>query len=289
MMSNRKETDRKYWKNGKIKSQKNLVLKYSHAERNFETYARRSKEITLKLKTNEIKNIELILSKHNSKTNNFEHFSDYIKEKYKYDKILFDFYSRDIFRKLKFRRFSRKQKHENKFLNDISKKFKTKDKKLLICIGDWSNKNSIKHSPSTMGIGLKKMISKKYETYLLDEYHTSMKCSKCHRDIKLIKGKFRLEYCDCVNVRNNRITNKQYINRDMNSCLNMLYIVDYMIKNNMKRPVEYSKKSEEIGEPKKIKKVKEPEKVKESKKIKKVKGPKKVKNSIAIFTIPSNI
>jgi hypothetical protein len=160
-----------------------------------------------------------------------------------------DYYTKDIFRKLKFRRFVNKKSHENQFLNSISKKFKTDNRELMMCIGDWSNKNSIKHTPSTMGIGLKKMISKKYKTVLLNEYNTSKKCSKCHKDIKSVNDIFRLKYCDCATVcQNNKIVaKKQFINRDKNACLNMLYIVNYMINNKMERPIEYKRNSTTVG------------------------------------------
>jgi DNA-directed RNA polymerase subunit RPC12/RpoP len=53
---------------------------------------------------------------------------------------------------------------------------------------------------STMGVGLKQLIKKRYTTLLVDEFNTSKKCSRCWKDISRhvkVDGskKFRLLKC----------------------------------------------------------------------------------------------
>ena len=80
---------------------------------------------------------------------------------------------------------------------------------------DWSNKQGycIKGT-STMGIGLKRLVAKKYTTLLIDEYNTSKKCCNCWQDIENVKingnSKFRL--LGCKNCKVNNIGSSFYKN-----------------------------------------------------------------------------
>jgi len=57
-----------------------------------------------------------------------------------------------------------------------------------------------------MGIGLKRLVAKKYTTLLIDEYNTSKKCCNCWQDVENVKingnSKFRLLGCKNCKVNN---------------------------------------------------------------------------------------
>jgi len=228
------------------------VLKYSSGQRSMESLNTRNRRIkaTNKLQHPEITNAETELSKYNCKTNNYEKFKEYIKEKYKCNKIIQKYYEEDINRKLNWRTKTYRQSSEDKFLNNIEKTYGKKND-ILVCIGDWSNKNTIKGLGSTMGIGLKKLVSKKYNTVVIDEYNTSKLCCNCHKenDNKVINSKslFRLLTCShcngggSENLNNSPLKCSKFLNRDKNSCVNMQCIVKSYLKENRKRPKEFTR------------------------------------------------
>ena len=228
------------------------VLKYSCMQRDTETLNKRNRRIRQTNKINEplIIEEETKISKYCCKTNNYTKFKEFIKAKYDSNKILKEFYYEDLYRKLNWRTKTYRQKSEDKFLNNINSKYGNKED-TLICIGDWSNKNTIKGLTSTMGIGLKKLVAKKFNTLLVYEYNTSKKCCNCHNNIdnKKINGnsKFRLLQCNNCNVGSSENLNKstfqfcKYLNRDQNSCANMLNIVNSYLFNNRIRPQAFCK------------------------------------------------
>jgi hypothetical protein len=230
----------------------NKVLKYSSSQRNMESLNKRNKRIkdTNKKQHQEITNAETELSKYNCKTNDYKKFKDYIKAKYECNKIIKKYYEKEINRKLNWRSKTYRQKSEDKFLNNIEKTYGHKDG-VLICIGDWSNKNTINGLGSTMGIGLKKLVAKKYNTVLIDEYNTSKLCCNCHKenDNKVINSEslFRLLTCKHCNVGSSENLNNptlkcsKFLNRDMNSCVNMQCIVKAYLTENRKRPQEFTR------------------------------------------------
>jgi len=230
----------------------NKVLKYSSSQRNMESLNKRNKRIkdTNKKQNQAIIDAETVLSKYNCKTNDYVKFKDYIKAKYECNKIIKKYYEKEINRKLNWRSKTYRQKSEDKFLNNIEKTYGNKDG-VLICIGDWSNKNTIKGMGSTMGIGLKKLVAKKYNTVLIDEYNTSKLCCNCHKenDNKVINSEclFRLLTCKHCNVgsfenlNNPTLKCSKFLNRDMNSCINMQCIVKSYLKENRKRPKEFTR------------------------------------------------
>ena len=230
----------------------NKVLKYSSGQRSIESLNTRNRRIkeTNKKQHQEIIDAETELSKYNCKTNNYEKFKEFIKEKYKCNKIIKKYYEEEINRKLNWRTKTYRQSSEDKFLNNIEKTYGHKND-ILVCIGDWSNKNTIKGLGSTMGIGLKRLVSKKYNTVLLDEYNTSKLCCNCHKenDNKVINSKslFRLLTCkhcsdgSSENLINPSLKCSKFLNRDMNSCLNMQFIVKSYLTENRKRPKEFTR------------------------------------------------
>jgi len=229
------------------------TLKYSCKQRDTESLAKRNRriKITNKKQSSYIIETETELSNISSNTVDYEKFKDFIRLKHIANKKTTKFYEQPLYRKLIWRTKTYRQRSEDKFLDNISKSFGDK-KEIVVCIGDWSNaQGSCIKGSSTMGIGLKRLVNKKYTTLLLDEYNTSKKCCNCWEDIKNVKiggdKKFRLLKCGyCSNRKNKKDIGSpedehktmfnSYLTRDKNSCVNMMNIVKHIIYNKGKRP-----------------------------------------------------
>jgi hypothetical protein len=228
-------------------------LKYSCMQRDTESLAKRNRIIKMTNKKNnkEVIEIETELSKYLSTTIDYNKFKDFIKAKHNANKNTRAFYEDELYRKLNWRTKTYRQKSEDKFLNNIENNFGNKND-IIITIGDWSNKHGscIRGTP-TMGIGLKKLIAKKYNTLLIDEYNTSKKCCNCWENVENVKingnSKFRL--LGCRNCKVNNIGSPEdepntifqsysFLTRDKNSCINMLSIAKHIIYKKT-RPKEF--------------------------------------------------
>jgi hypothetical protein len=154
-----------------------------------------------------------------------------------------------------------RQKSEDKFLNNIEHVFGAKED-IVICIGDWSNKNTIKGLAPSMCVKLKKIIRKRYTTMLLDEYNTSKKCSQCWNDVcnVAINGtsRHRLLSCNSCAIKNTGSPEDEqkvvglkahYLTRDKNSCINMLNIVKHMLYRKRERPSAFCRSNNILPSP----------------------------------------
>ena len=210
-------------------------LKYTACQRRIESLSKRCNKIiqTEKIKKGIIEK-ETILSKYNCKTVNYEEFKKYIIEKTKLNDELRSFYEENLYRKLKWRTCIYRRKSEDKFLNRIKEKF---GKNLLLCYGNWSRTKQMKYIMPTKGIGLRRIIRKKYDVVLIDEYKTSKLCSHCGDELENYKNIHRLLVCkNCKsNIKANKSNGSEskkitFMNRDMNACMNMLEISHKWIK-----------------------------------------------------------
>jgi hypothetical protein len=246
-------------------------LKYSCKQRDTESLAKRNRRIKLTNKKRSVLNhqlnsncpdiiaLETELSSYLSNTVNIQLFKDYIKKKHEINLKVKSYYEAELNRKINWRTKVYRQKSEDKFLQRIETQFGNKED-ILVCIGDWSAKQgSYIKGASTMGVGLKRLVKKRYTTLLLDEYNTSKKCCHCWKDISNItidgSKKFRLLGCKhCRNDKEEHIGSPEdepksmfqsyrFFTRDKNSCLNMLGIVKHMIYNKNKRPTEFTRGS----------------------------------------------
>jgi hypothetical protein len=160
-------------------------FRYSQNQRRKETKLKKYNNIILAKKHNKIDDktiieYEMELSKYNRKTLNITKFKEYLKEKNRINHILFTFYQENLFRKLKFGRYINTKRSEQNMINNFKKKFGD-PKNTIICIGDWEQKKQMKFKEPTLGIGIRRLFRKnKYKVYLVDEFRTSCKCSKCN-------------------------------------------------------------------------------------------------------------
>ena len=91
---------------------------------------------------------------------------------------------------MKWRQFVYSRKSEDKFLNNIAKTF-GKAEDILLCYGDWSNNKQMKYIMPTKGVGLRRIINKRYNGVLVNEFKTSKLCSKCHHELENYKSNMK--------------------------------------------------------------------------------------------------
>jgi hypothetical protein len=99
-----------------------------------------------------------------------------------------------------------------------------------------------KRLDTTKGVGLRRIISKKFDIALIDEFRTSKLCSKCNSELDNYKNIHRLLVCSKCNISNksdgSESKNVTFMNRDMNACLNILNIAQEWI-NTKTRPESF--------------------------------------------------
>ena len=223
-----------------MKDKKGKILKYTNKK-----YVRKTKRIKYQKllqnyrNKNNISEIENELSNYNSKTCNLEKFKTYILNKNRINKVLFEEYNKEIFRKYKWYGYINRKKADIDLIREIKKEF---GKKSILLYGDWSMKgNCNKENISTPNMRLKRLIGTQIKTYNLDEYNTSKlnykteeKCENLYQPDK--KGIIRKIH----SVLTYQMENKQIgcINRDKNAVYNMEKIVNYYLLYK-KRPERY--------------------------------------------------
>jgi hypothetical protein len=140
---------------------------------------------------------ETELSKHNRKTLGIDKFKEYVDEKNRINNILFGFYAKQLFRKLKFGRYINANRNEQKMISNF-KEIYGNPNEVIICIGDWEQRQHMKYKEPTLGKGMRTLFRRnKYQVYLVDEHKTSCKCSKCEGGV-----------CEKFMVRENPRPNK---------------------------------------------------------------------------------
>ena len=157
---------------------------------------------------------------------------DSIIEKTKLNTELKYFYEKELFRKLKWRNHIYKRKSEDNFLNRIEEKYGKKEE-ILIAYGNWSNIKQMKYIMPTMGKGLRRIIEKRFDIILIDEYNTSKLCSKCYTELKNWNHQHRILCCNgCSGSESKK---SMFINRDINACVNIMNICKDWIKDRIRR------------------------------------------------------
>lgn len=168
-------------------------FRYTQNSRRKECKIKKYSKIILKLKEEKVKipkskneltitECETKLSKLNRKTLDFVKFIEYIKLKSKVNNLIFKFYERDLFRKLKLNEYINRKKHEQIMINKFKEIFGKPDK-TIVCIGDYEQKKHIKFREPTKGKGIRTLFRKNgYKVFLVDEFRTSCMCSKCQNE-----------------------------------------------------------------------------------------------------------
>lgn len=207
--------------------------RYTQDQRRKETKSKKYMKIKESLKEEligekTVKQLESELSDHNRRTLDYKKYIDYLKSKNVQNKLLWDFYQKEIFRKLNLNAYLNTLRSEQRMINKMTEKF-GESKNTVICIGDWEQKKEMKFKEATKGKSFRKLLRKNgYEVYLVDEYRTSSRCSSC--------GGENEKFMERVNPRPYRKGNitvhgllrckscKELWNRDENSSINIFMI-----------------------------------------------------------------
>ncbi|ATZ81163.1 hypothetical protein BMW23_1120 [Bodo saltans virus] len=226
-------------------------FRYTQDQRRKELKIKKYKKIREKLKKEEIidgktvEEWEAELSEKNRKELKFAEYKIYLKEKHKLNKKLEEFYEKRLFRKLNLNGYLNKKQSDQRMIKNFKEKF-GESEKVVICIGDWSEREQMKNKEPTKGKGMRKTFEENgYELYLVNEYNTSCKCNVCEGECKI--------FCKGENPRpwkNNKIpihgllkckTCKVLWNRDENSSCN-IYKISKLAIEGKQRPLYLTNK-----------------------------------------------
>ncbi len=241
------------------------TFRYTQNQRRLETRTKKYTKIThevnkeTKINNQTVKQIESTLSVLNSKTVDYNDFKKYIIEKNKVNKLLYEHYQQDFFRKFKLNRFINTQKSEAKMIDNFKNKFGTPDK-VLITFGDHDKgQHNMK--------GVEPVICKKfrrifknagYKVFLINEFRTSKLCNCCHQELDKFltrlsskpKDKKKNKKVLVNGLLKHTVSNPEgelnqllctiIHNRDKNAVQNMLNIVEH-IKKTGERPKAFTR------------------------------------------------
>jgi hypothetical protein len=175
---------------------------------------------------------EAVLSAHNHKTVSMDKFKAYIRAKLLVSSKVETFYAEHLFRKQRLYAFFNGRRSEERMVDNFAAKFGTPDE-VVVGYGDWKEHHALKFMEPTKGKGLREALRRRgYRVLLVDEYRTSVQCSKCQaegarcekflprkhpdtrkpeseRPIRLVHGLLRCQSCS------------RLWNRDVNGAINM--------------------------------------------------------------------
>jgi hypothetical protein len=232
------------------------IFRYSQDQRRKETKKKKYFKIQLELKQEKINGKTIIdweteLSKLNRKSLNIQKFKEYIQKKSEINSMLFTFYEKYIFRKLRLQSYRNVKKSEQKMMNQFKKIFGD-EKEVVICFGDYEQKQHMKYKEATKGKGMRTLFRKAgFQTYLVDEFRTSCMCSKCEIGIckKTLVRENPKPYRSGNVLIHGLIRCKNgcgYWNRDVNGATN-IYRIAYNAINNKVRPHYLSRSKNSSG------------------------------------------
>ncbi|ATZ80118.1 hypothetical protein BMW23_0056 [Bodo saltans virus] len=206
----------------------------------------------LKINKLSIKELESILSEHNSKTINYDKLNKYISKKNEVNNIMKEHYEQKVFRKLNLNRFINTQKSESKLIKNFIKVFGN-PKDVIFIMGDYDKGSyNMKRKEPVICKKFRRIFKNAgFMTFLINEFRTSMLCNGCkgelekfmkrlsHKPKMYKEGKEELVHglLRCQSIKHEC---EIYHNRDKNSVQNMLNIVEYIFKHGI-RPKEFSR------------------------------------------------
>ena len=91
---------------------------------------------------------ETELSTFNRKTLNEAKFKEYIQKKSEINGLLFTFYEKYIFRKLRLQGYRNRNRSEQKMLNNFKRIF-SNEEEVIVCFGDYEQKKHMKFKEPT--------------------------------------------------------------------------------------------------------------------------------------------
>jgi hypothetical protein len=172
--------------------------------------------------------LEATLAEHRHNTTHHDKFLEYCRAKTEMRAMTRSFYEHEVFRKMRLRTWIRGRSSVDRFVNRIGETF---GQDCVIAYGDWSRTTQMKGCMPSLGIGLRRIIHRKYRTFSVNEAYTSKRCSCCGSDMENARGKLRdgsfgsihrLKCCSgCVSSDNKNVALR---NRDLNAAKNILQV-----------------------------------------------------------------
>lgn len=220
-------------------------FRYSQDQRRKETKSKKFSKIVLELRQTKINGKTIIeyeteLSQYNRKSLNIDQYKAYIQKKNEINSILFNFYDQYLFRKLKLNGYLNTKRSEQQMLQNFQKLFGKPDN-VMIAFGDWEQRQQMKYKEPTKGKGIRNLFRKYgYKTFLVDEFRSSCKCSKCEggdcKKFLMVKNpkSYRNNQQLCWGLLRCQICNG-FWNRDCNGAKN-IYKIASNIVNQQSRP-----------------------------------------------------
>ena len=232
------------------------TFRYSQDQRRKETKKKKYAKIQLGLKKEKIQGKTIIeweteLSKLNKKSLDITKFKAYIQKKSEINGLLFAFYEKYIFRKLRLQSYRNIKNSEQRMINNFKRIFGN-EKEVVVCFGDYEQKQHMKFKEATKGKGMRTLFKKaNFQTYLVDEFRTSCRCSKC--EIGICKKTMVRENPKPFRTGNILVhglicckNGCGYWNRDVNGATN-IYKIAYNAINNKARPSYLSRSNNTSG------------------------------------------
>ena len=88
------------------------------------------------------------------------------------------------------------------------------------------------------GIGLRRLISKKYKTPLINEFRTSKLCNKCNKELTNYNKLHRVLICKSEECNSSESKKEiTFINRDINASLNILNLLKEWVTTKRRNPL----------------------------------------------------
>jgi hypothetical protein len=235
-----------------------ITFRYTQNQRRVETRMKKYQKIRNKInkettiETKSIQELETALSSKNCKVCNYDKFKEYCIVKNALNSQLYTHYEKQVFRKLKFNTFINIQKSESKMIQNFKNKYGTPEDTIFV-MGDYDKGGyNMKGKEPVICKKVRRLFKNAgYQTYLINEYHTSKLCNCCHnkleyfmeRESKNPKTKGQIQICHGL-LRCKSVTPLCQIihNRDKNAVQNMLEIVK-SLKKTGKRPSCFSRET----------------------------------------------
>ncbi len=169
-----------YCINDSVQSPAQTKFRYTQNQRRKECKTKKYRDIITDSKPQDVLDSERALSVLNHKTVAFESFKTYTQAKNRaLAAALQEFYSKPLFRKLKFSAHVRRKMSEQKLINNFEEKFGA-PVQTVVAIGDFEQRNHRKFHEPVKGKGFRGLLRKAgYAVFLVDEFKTSCMCSAC--------------------------------------------------------------------------------------------------------------
>ena len=221
-------------------------LKYSCGQRLKETkrleYQKKREKYA---KDHGINKMQEMLTDYTARTSYLDRFIAYVSTKNIVKQSLYWRYNvNPLYKKLQWYSYINKQRSEARLIKRIKEEYGNNP---VIFIGDWSETMPIKRI-STPGIGMRRLLAKHFELYLVDEYNSSKlnykteePCENLYLKIANKKGEKILRRIHSILTY--QMSNKRIgcINRDINAVKNIKKIVESEL-NGSGRPEKYKRK-----------------------------------------------